>query len=100
MSIPAFKVKKNGLGSVILTNISGFGEDNIYAPLVPGSRALLTCVFCAPKQRVVVGKSGELEIRKMVNINCTWDCRYFEASDFGVIEEGVRRVWENPQDFK
>ena len=98
MTVKAFSVKKDAMGSLLLTNISGFGEDNIFAPQTNATRSLACVVFCAPKEKVVV-VDGQPAIRKLVNMNFTWDARHLGIENLEKFEASLRRVWEKPEEF-
>jgi pyruvate/2-oxoglutarate dehydrogenase complex dihydrolipoamide acyltransferase (E2) component len=88
-------INRNHFGSVLLTNVSSFGIENVYGPLCSFTRNISTVVICTPalKPRVV---DGEVKIRKIMNIMFTFDHRYQDGSGVPKIMNAFNDVWRNP----
>lgn len=96
--MPALAINKNHFGSVLFTNVSGFGVDNIYGPLCSFTRNVATVVLCAPKMRPVVHE-GEIKARKILNIMITFDHRYQDGAGLPKMMGNFVEVWTNPQKY-
>merc|ERR1712021_157452 len=57
--IPALKVKANGAGSVILTNVSSMNYTEAWAPICNFLRNSATSVLCKPFWETQVDSNGE-----------------------------------------
>lgn len=59
LSVPALKLKKNGMGSFMLTNVSGLHYKEAYAPLCNFTRNAATCVLCTPHWQYLLDDNGQ-----------------------------------------
>ncbi len=98
LAIPALKVRKHHFGSAILTNISGMGVTDAYAPHIDFANTNMLMVICAPSERVVIvdGKPG---IKKMMNLTITYDARISDGANLFKALDCVKDVWKNPQNY-
>ena len=83
-------------GSVMVTNVGGFGIDVAYAPLVPWSKVpyILLVGKAREKPEVVDGK---LTIRKMLPVSATLDHRVIDGARIGELALRIRAVMEAPE---
>jgi hypothetical protein len=95
LPIPPIFIKKNHFGSVLLTNVSGFGVDNVYGPICSFTRNIATFVLCSPSLKPVVHEN-EIKARKMLNVMITFDHRYQDGSGLPKMMNSFMDVWNNP----
>ena len=95
MGIKPIAVNKHHFGSILLTNVSGFGVDNVYGPLCSFTRNIATVVLCSPILKPVV-HNGEIKARRMLNVMMTFDHRYQDGAGVPKMLGGFKDVWVNP----
>lgn len=86
-------------GTVMVTNVSMFGIDVAYAPLVPVSRVPMV---------ILVGRvvdmpwavKGEIKIRPAISLSATFDHRLLDGYKIGKFSRLVRGYMENPYKFE
>ena len=98
LSVPFLKVKPDNFGFGILTNVSGFGLEDCFAPLVPFCKTVVVVVMNATQLRPRV-VDGKLEIRKILNLNVTFDHRFGDGADAIKMMKGVYQVLEEPEKY-
>jgi pyruvate/2-oxoglutarate dehydrogenase complex dihydrolipoamide acyltransferase (E2) component len=98
IAIPAMAIEKHQFGSMLLTNVSGFGIKEVYGPLSNFTRNIATVVLCAPELRPTVIE-GKIEVRKKLNLMITFDHRYQDGSGVPAMLGAMRDVWMNPQKY-
>ena len=79
MGVKALKIRKYNFGNVVLTNVSKMEVYDTFAPLVNFTGAIIVAVICKPREKVVVNKNREMEIKKVMTFNVTFDHRYADA---------------------
>jgi hypothetical protein len=57
--VPALKLKANGMGCFMLTNVSGLSYKEAYAPLCNFTRNAATCVLCTPHWQWMLDNEGK-----------------------------------------
>ncbi|MCA8921186.1 MAG: 2-oxo acid dehydrogenase subunit E2 [Planctomycetes bacterium] len=82
-------------GTVMVTNVSKFGVDVAYAPLVPVSRVPFVALVGQIADRPWV-VDGELTIRPVINVSATFDHRLLDGNKIGKIVRSVVNYLENP----
>lgn len=86
-------------GTVMVTNVSKFGIDVAYAPLVPPSRVpFIVLVGQVEKQPWAVGDA--VEVRPVITCSATFDHRMLDGNKIGRIVRFVRRYMANPYAFE
>lgn len=75
LPIPPLLINKNHFGSILLTNVSAWGIDNVYAPLCSFTRNMASVVICSPLLKPAVHE-GKVQARRLLNIMITLDHRY------------------------
>lgn len=86
-------------GTVMVTNVSKFGIDVAYAPLVPVSRVGLVVLVGQVEERPWV-VDGELCVRPMLTGSATFDHRLLDGNKIGRIVRAVRAYMENPYPYE
>jgi pyruvate dehydrogenase E2 component (dihydrolipoamide acetyltransferase) len=87
-------------GTVMVTNVSHFGIDVAYAPLVPVSRVPMCLLLGRVEKRPWVDENGELTVRPIVTASCTFDHRLLDGNKIGKMVRTVRAYMENPYAFE
>lgn len=88
------------MGAFLLTNVSGLGYEEAYAPLCNFTRNAATCVLCSPywEQRFDEnGQNGKVE--KVLNFMWTCDHRFIDGAGGADLMKNIKAVWENPEAF-
>lgn len=98
LGVEAFKVKPDNFGYALLTNISGFGIENVLAPHTNATRSIIVGVICQPVKKPIV-IDGKIEIRKILNFNVTFDHRFGDGSDCMKMLKRVESVWYEPEKY-
>ncbi|RMG07607.1 MAG: hypothetical protein D6731_23485 [Planctomycetota bacterium] len=82
-------------GTVMVTNVSSFGIDVAYAPLVPVSRVPMVVLMGRVVDKAVV-VDGEVVVRPILTASATFDHRLLDGNKIGKIVRTVRAYMENP----
>ena len=85
-------------GSVMVTNVGGFGIEIGYAPLVPWTRVPMVVTVSKPQETPVV-RDGEIVIRTILNVSATFDHRVMDGAHLGKFTSIVRKHIEHPQEL-
>jgi pyruvate dehydrogenase E2 component (dihydrolipoamide acetyltransferase) len=81
-------------GSAMVSNVGGFGVNIAYAPLVPWTHVPYVFLVGAARDMPWV-VDGELTVRKILPVSCTFDHRVIDGANFGPLIETVRTVIED-----
>jgi pyruvate dehydrogenase E2 component (dihydrolipoamide acetyltransferase) len=87
--------REEPFGTVMLTNVSSFGIDVGYAPLVPVSRVPFVALMGRVVDRPVV-RDGEVVIRPMLTASATFDHRLLDGNKIGKIVNTIKAYMEDP----
>ncbi|HAN29969.1 MAG TPA: hypothetical protein DCQ06_00090, partial [Myxococcales bacterium] len=90
--------EEDPFGSVMVTNVGGFGIEIGYAPLVPWTRVPMVVTVSKPEQQPVV-RDGEIVIRTILNVSATFDHRVMDGAHIGTFTRIVRQNIEHPQEI-
>jgi pyruvate dehydrogenase E2 component (dihydrolipoamide acetyltransferase) len=86
-------------GTVQVTNVSKFGIDCAYAPLISVGRVpFIVLVGRIVDQPWVV--DGELAVRPVITLNATFDHRVIDGNKIGRIVRRIRAYMENPYAYE
>ena len=99
LSIKALKVKPNSFGTAVVTNITGSGIYDVYAPHVNFCRSVVLAAVNDSRMLPVVTENGGIEPRKMLNFNITFDHRFADGSDAMHMLSKCKDVWLNPEKY-
>ena len=91
--------KPEPFGTVMLSNVSSFGVDVAYAPLVPVSRVPLVALMGEVIDKPWV-EDGKLVVRPVMCVSGTFDHRLMDGNKIGRIINDVRSYIENPYAFE
>jgi pyruvate/2-oxoglutarate dehydrogenase complex dihydrolipoamide acyltransferase (E2) component len=97
LDLRKFGLPKDPFGSVMITNVGSLGLDLAYAPLVPYSGVGLVLATGEVQQRAVV-EDDEVVIRKMMNLNATFDHRFIDGYHAAVMSRTVRAWLQKPEE--
>ncbi|MGE0713278.1 MAG: 2-oxo acid dehydrogenase subunit E2 [Planctomycetota bacterium] len=86
-------------GTVMVTNVSKFGIDVAYAPLVPVSRVPLIVLVGQPTDEAWV-RDGKLVVAPVAPFSATFDHRLLDGNKIGRIVRAVRSYLEDPFRFE
>jgi len=81
-----------------LINLTTFDIHDAYPPLIPGMMTVFTAAMNTPHLRPVV-VDGNLAIRKIMNMNMTFDHRFADGSEAAKVVQVIQKVLENPTKF-
>jgi pyruvate dehydrogenase E2 component (dihydrolipoamide acetyltransferase) len=91
--------KAEPFGTIMVTNVSKFGIDVAYAPLVPVSRVPFICLVGQVKPTPwVVG--DQVVVRPAITLSATFDHRLLDGNKIGRVVRTVRAYIENPYAFE
>jgi pyruvate/2-oxoglutarate dehydrogenase complex dihydrolipoamide acyltransferase (E2) component len=82
-------------GTLMLTNVSKFGVDVAYAPLVPVSRVPMVALMGQTKLAPWV-VDGQLTVRPVITVAGTFDHRLVDGNKIGKFITAVKAYVENP----
>jgi len=100
MAVPALKMKKHGMGSFLLTNVSSLNFKEAYAPLCNFTRNAATCVLCTPHWQWQLDENGQNgKSVKVCNFMWTCDHRFIDGAAGSKLIDGVTEVFERPERF-
>ena len=92
------KIKKNHAGSGMVTNVVSLGVFDAYAPLINFFQTNVLMVICAPRD-VVRSVDGQCVVRRVLNVNLTFDERFCNGSDVFEVCKRIEEVWYSPEKF-
>jgi len=88
-------IPKDPFGSVMITNIGALGLEAAYVPLIPYSRVPLLVALGAVKEVPLV-ENGRIVVGKVMDMNATFDHRFFEGAHAAVMASVMRAWMEDP----
>lgn len=97
LDFKALRLKKYQFGNVVITNVTKMGINHVFAPLVNFTRSICIVVLCSPEDRVVVDENKEMVVKKMMNVNITFDHRYADAAAVQPVIKELKTVASNPE---
>ena len=97
LDLRKFGLPQDPFGSVMITNVGSLGLDLAYAPLVPYSGVGLVLATGEVQPRAVV-EDGEIVVRKMMNLNATFDHRFIDGYHAAVMSRTVRSWLQSPDE--
>lgn len=86
-------------GTVMITNVSKFGIDIAYAPLIPVTRVPFVVLVGQVRDRAWV-VDGRIEVRPILTINATFDHRMGDGNKIGRIVRRTVAYMENPYAYE
>jgi len=86
---------RDPFGSVMVTNIGALGLDAAYVPLIAYSRVPLLLALGGVKEVPLV-EHGKIIVAKVMDVNVTFDHRYFEGAQAAIMATILRSWLEEP----
>jgi pyruvate dehydrogenase E2 component (dihydrolipoamide acetyltransferase) len=86
---------RDPFGSVMVTNIGALGLDAAYVPLIAYSRVPLLLALGGVKEVPLV-EHGKIIVAKVMDVNVTFDHRYFEGAQAAIMATILRSWMEEP----
>jgi len=100
LSIPALKLEKNQFGTCMVTNVSGLGYRECYAPLCDFTRNVAVVVVCEPYWNMTCDQDGTNQrMEKVFNWMQTTDHRFLDGAYAVEMYKALDEVWKNPSAF-
>ncbi len=99
LDLSRFGVEPDQFGSAMVSNIGnfeGFGMSFALAPLVPISRVPIV-VLIGQVQRKPVVEDGQIVVRSVVTLGCTFDHRMIDGAQGTAMAAVLREVVEDPE---
>jgi len=93
-----FGIPKDPFGSVIITNIGSLGIDVAWAPLVPYARTPMVVTICGASDKPWIHE-GEIKIRKILPIACTFDHRFADGAQMARMTEDFKKCLNEPEKY-
>jgi len=89
---------RDPFGSVMVTNVGGFGVEIAWPPLVPYSRVpILLCVGAITDRPAVV--DGQVRVRPMMSIGIVFDHRFMDGIQAGKMNREFSTYFANPAKY-
>src|SRR5256712_6576560 len=98
LDVSRFGVVKDEFGSAMVTNVGTFGLAHAYAPLVPFSRTPLVVLVGEVQDKPVV-EDGRVVARPIMTLGVTFDHRFMDGFQGGVMAQLFRTFLEDPARF-
>lgn len=95
LDLSRFGIPRDPFGSVMITNIGALGLEAAYVPLIPYSRVPLLVALGAVKEVPLV-ENGRIVVGKVMDMNATFDHRFFEGAHAAVMASVMRAWMEDP----
>lgn len=92
--------RPDAFGTAMVTNVSKFGIDVAYAPLVPVSRVPFIVLVGQVEDRPWVGREGQLVVRPVITCCATFDHRLLDGNRIGRITRRVVAYMTNPYRYE
>lgn len=96
--LPFLHLQREGFGCAVLTNVTGWHIRDTFAPLVPPLNSIACMLMNKPVERAVV-RDGQVVVRRIMNLNTTFDHRFADGSDADKMLRTLHEVLENPGKF-
>jgi pyruvate dehydrogenase E2 component (dihydrolipoamide acetyltransferase) len=96
LDLSRFGIPFDGFGSVMVTNVGGFGLTSGFPPIVPFARCPLLILVGEVQQRPWVHE-GEVVPRPVLPLGVTFDHRLLDGYQAGVLAKRFREVLEHPR---
>ena len=97
LDLTALGVPFDGFGSVMVTNVGGFGLSVGFPPIVPFARCPILLLVGEIQQRAVV-KDGVVVARPVLPRGVTFDHRLLDGYQASVLAKAFRTVMEHPRE--
>ncbi len=88
--------REDPFGTLMVTNVSSFGVDVAYAPLIPVSRVPFICLVGRVKPTPWVDPAGQLCVRPAITMSATFDHRMLDGNKIGKFNRAVIAYMEDP----
>lgn len=95
LDLSRFGVPRDAFGSVMVTNVGGFGLAHAFAPLVPFSRVPFVVTIGAIREAATVVE-GTVSARPLVSIGVTLDHRVLDGYQAGKLARRFSEIIEHP----
>ena len=92
-------IVKDEFGSAMVSNIATFGLTTALAPLVPFSRTPIVVLVGHVQDRAVV-ENGQVVVRPLVTLGCTFDHRFLDGYQAGKMVDIIRAYVANPEQYE
>ena len=99
LSVKALRVKPNGFGNILLTNVSKMNSRNTFAPLISWSKSMCVMVLNKPFMQAVVDEEGKIVPRKVMNVNISFDHRYADGAQGSLMVGVLNDVVDSPEKY-
>lgn len=86
-------------GTVMVTNVSMFGIDVAYAPLIPVARVPFIALVGRVEDEVIV-EDGQMHVEPCMNGSATFDHRLLDGNKIGRIVRRVKAYMEDPYPYE
>ncbi len=96
VDLSRFGVPFDGFGSVMVTNVGGFGLTSGFPPILPFSRCPLLILVGEVQTRPAMFE-GEIAARPILPLGITFDHRLLDGYQAGVLAKRFREVIEHPR---
>jgi pyruvate/2-oxoglutarate dehydrogenase complex dihydrolipoamide acyltransferase (E2) component len=87
-------------GTLMISNVSNFGVDIAYAPLVPVSRVPLVCLMGRVRDMPWVDEKGQLCVRPILTGSASMDHRLVDGNKIGKFIRTIRTYMDNPYAYE
>lgn len=98
LQLPMLGMKADTFGYGVVVNVGKLDIKNLYIPLTSFTRSILVAVVNAPYDKPVI-VDGKVEIRRYLDICCTFDHRFADGSDATLMLQKMKNVWAEPNNY-
>ena len=99
LDLSRFGIVKDEFGSAMVSNIATFGLTTALAPLVPFSRTPIVVLVGHAEDRAVV-ENGQVVVRSMVTLGCTFDHRFLDGYQAGKMVDIIKSYMDDPEGYE
>jgi len=99
LDLSRFGIVKDEFGSAMVSNIATFGLTTALAPLVPFSRTPIVVLVGHAEDRAVV-ENGQVVVRPMVTLGCTFDHRFLDGYQAGKMVDIIKSYMDDPEGYE
>lgn len=96
LRVPIMGIPAHPMGSILITNLAGFGMNQVLAPLVPFSRSTMT-VTVSPIHPKVMAVNNEPKVVPTMTLGFAVDHRYIDGAHASRLAALLQNIFKNPQ---
>lgn len=99
ISLSWLGIPKDAMGSLMVTSVGTLGMELVFVPLTHIGRTPGQIAVGGIYKKPVVNDNDEIEVRKRLNLCCTFDHRFMDGLLASKMAKMLTAIFENPQSY-